>query len=445
MSILGALLGPVGLVYEHGQKKASKKAAAAVQDAADKNNALADKIYNQSRDDLAPGRGAYGVGIDALYRELGLSPPAGATSPTSPLEPGTPPGTPAGATKGGNRQIIGYGPTDKPIYADSAPGAPAGYRPTAATSATAPAAGDPRFAPQPAPAPAQPDWKTYWDQNPDLAANNAATPTTDLTGDGKIDEADRAAEHYQEFGQSEGRALPMNPQGPPPQQPYEAIDYGDQYQRPDQPQWQDMGSGPDSADYLGEGKFQADPSYAWRQSEAARGGNASFGARGLLKSGGAIKAAQDRSFHLADTAYNDWYQQQLARLNSDRSQFNTNRSTDFNIFNTNRNNTNTNYESDRNFGYGAGRDARGDYETDRGFQAGRDDQRISNLFGLTTIGQGAAAGTAAAGNVFVNATSGNNNNVAQARANKAIADANIIPNIFATAARAAGTAAGGGF
>jgi hypothetical protein len=182
--------------------------------------------------------------------------------------------------------------------------------------------------------------------------------------------------------------------------------------------------------------FNADPGYAWRQKEAARGGNAAYGAKGLLKSGGAIKAAQDRSYNLADQSYNTAYDQYMRRLEGDRGQFNADRSANFNIYNTN-----------RNFDYGQTRDTRGDWETDRGFGAGRYDQDTSNLFGLSTLGQNAAAGSATAGNIFTSAASANNNNVANARANKALSDNSnsFFNQIIPAVANVAGRYASGGF
>jgi hypothetical protein len=169
---------------------------------------------------------------------------------------------------------------------------------------------------------------------------------------------------------------------------------------------------------------------------SGRGGNAAYGAKGLLKSGGAIKAAQDRSYNLADQSYNTAYDQYMRRLEGDRGQFNADRSANFNIYNTN-----------RNFDYGQTRDTRGDWETDRGFGAGRYDQDTSNLFGLSTLGQNAAAGSATAGNIFTSAASANNNNVANARANKALSDNSnsFFNQIIPAVANVAGRYASGGF
>jgi hypothetical protein len=398
--------GLIGGLYDNQQKKASKAAVKAVQDAADKNTALADKVYTQTRNDFAPGRAAYGTGISELYRELGLSPP---TSPQ---------GAPG-----------------------AAPTASQGFDPRAG------AGGDPRAAA----APQGVDWQAYWDQNPDLAANNASTPTVDLTGDGRIDDQDRAAQHWQQFGQTENRALPMNPEtgapGGPGADPSQA-NYGAgpepgpfvQGDRPQYEQFKDPGSAPAFAF-----DFKADPGYAWRQQEAARGGNAAYGAKGLLKSGGAIKAAQDRSYNLADQSYNTAYDQYLQKLAGDRAQFNADRSANFNIYDTGRKFDESNYRYGNDFNYGESRDQRGDFEADRGFGAGREDQRISNIFGLTTLGQNAVAGTGTAGNVFTSAATAANNNVASARANKAIYDNqnSFFNQGLQFAAGAAGRSSGG--
>lgn len=414
-------------------KKASKAAAAAIAQAQADNKAAAQQNYDATRADYAPGRALYTAGTSALMRELGLEPPQ---------------------SQGGGQSGAGRGP-------DGGPGQPS----------AAPGGGM--------------DTQAYLRDNPDVAAEAAR-----VGGDPNA----FAAQHYEQFGRAEGRAQPMNPSGaysqsgiqaqPEAQSPTQmAQDLAASNPSPNpfnssanpRPQafdsgayqWQDPGQAPSYAF-----DFKADPGYEWRQQEAARGGNAAYGARGLLKSGGAIKAAQDRSYNLADQSYNTAFDQYMRRLEGDRAQFNTDRSAKFNIFNTNRgfdygvsrdamgdwqDQRNFDYgasrdavgdwRDQRDFAYGAGRDTRADMVNDRNFAADRADQRFTNLFNLTGLGENAVGGTANARNFATGATIDANTVVGDAGANRAIANYrnNFWTQLAPVAANAAGRALTGGF
>lgn len=439
MGVLGVIKsgGLIPYLSNKSGKKATAKAVAAATAAADANKQLAGNIYRDTAAAWAPGRGAYSAGIGGLYQELGFTPNRPTRRlPTSPLAP-------AGASMaGGGVPDAGTGGYALPTAQNSAPVTNAGYTFTSDPGFDPNATTDPGYSYNPRGfldgTGGGFDAATYLAQNPDVAAEAANHP--DMTPE------EYAAQHAQDFGQAEGRNIPTMPvdhstdnygAGPAP----DAFDMSGA-QRPTFNEFQDPGPAPAFAF-----DFKADPGYAWRQQEAARGGNASFGARGLLKSGGAIKAAQDRSYNLADQAYNTAYDQYMQRLNSDRAQYNTGRAQDFNIYANTRDFANNNFNTDLNFAYGASRDNRTDFTNDRSFGAGRADTRVNNLFNLTTVGQNAVAGTANAGNVYTGAVTDANNSVATAQGNKALADYrnNFWNQIIPVAANAAGRAVGGGF
>jgi hypothetical protein len=434
MGILSYFISPLSAFSDHQTKKASKKAVAAVQAAADQNTALARNIYDTTRADLAPGRAVYGPSVGALAARAGLggaSTGVRGTAGTSPLEPSG--GAPAGFDPTG---YAGGGPTPSstraPVRprADSLPASPTGppmaprtpmCRPSGSTlsrPATRATTSSRTTRTSTTNGTMTPSARTRWVSR---ATRALRPPVCSL----RISRNPRGAIRARRGTAARTSTRTATTTAPEPR-PRPTI-------RAQHAQFKDPGDAPAFAFNFNP---NADPGYAWRQKEAARGGNASFGAKGLLKSGGAIKAAQDRSYNLADQSYNTAYDQYMRRLEGDRGQFNADRSANFNIYNTN-----------RNFDYGQTRDTRGDWETDRGFGAGRYDQDTSNLFGLSTLGQNAAAGSATAGNIFTSAASANNNNVANARANKALSDNSnsFFNQIIPAVANVAGRYASGGF
>jgi len=118
MGLLGAIAGGVGVLgflQDQSNKKASNKAVQAQIDAANKNRALFESIYNQSRDDQAPGRAVYGASVNAAAQRLGLAP----------INAGGLPG-PASFTGGGNSRAYSAMPGSSPAQAAQMTVAPGG-------------------------------------------------------------------------------------------------------------------------------------------------------------------------------------------------------------------------------------------------------------------------------------------------------------------------------
>jgi hypothetical protein len=269
MGILSYFISPLSAFSDHQTKKASKKAVAAVQAAADQNTALARNIYDTTRADLAPGRAVYGPSVGALAARAGLggaSTGVRGTAGTSPVEP-------SGA-------------------------APAGFDPTGYAGGSGDTFIDPRTGAAPAsgqPA-GQPDWAAYGAANPDVQAEWQHIVETGNAGNDKFqnDPNKYYQWHYDTFGKDEV-GQPGNPRVAPPgldgaqptDQPQPAggdpgqtgddgayIDpNGDNYGAGAAPapydpsqhaQFKDPGDAPAFAF-----NFKADPGYAWRQKEAA--------------------------------------------------------------------------------------------------------------------------------------------------------------------------------
>lgn len=406
--IAAAVVGTAAVGSAAINASASKKAANAANNAADQNAAVNREIYGQTRADLQPYNQAGQAGLAALMQRLGLSPqsaPAGAPAPQ-----------PAAA---------------QPQASPKPQGGFAGTSPLEASTMAAPA-------PQGQPS-GQPDYAAYGAANPDVAAEWQRIVATGNADGFNNDPNTYYAQHYQEHGQGEGRALPgvtpqqqqtqappADPNAPPPT--YYQEDYGD---RPDAAPIPEYGSAPSLSGYVDPAKFTVDPGYQFRLKEGLSAVNSSSAARGLLRSGDAAKALQERGEGLANQGFNDWYQRQLQAFDRDYGSFTDNRSYGTNLAITNRN------RSDNIF------------SEDRGFQADRNDQQTSNLFGLAGIGQNAAAGTANASNVFASNQIASNNQRANTTANAAIAGAQNTSNLFGSAAGAVGTyygmqGAGGG-
>lgn len=224
----------------------------------------------------------------------------------------------------------------------------------------------------------QPDWNAYGAANPDIAANGWLTehpPSSvgDLNGDGQLTNADSYAAHYAGNGAQEGRALPTT--AAPGTDLMSAS-------RPTAITAPTFGAAPNSTDYFA--NFQQSPGYAFQRDEALRGANASYAGRGLLKSDSAVKGIMDRASNLANTDYNNWFSQQMQKLNSDRSQYNTDKTTNYDIYN------NAQTRQDNNF------------NTDRGYQTGQFNTGTDNLFKATTVGLTAAGATGSAATTYAN-------------------------------------------
>lgn len=172
--------------------------------------------------------------------------------------------------------------------------------------------------------------------------------------------------------------------------------------------------------------------------------NNSFAARGLLKSGGALKGFQEASANNFNKNYGNWANQQLGVWQTNLNQFNADRAAGLGQYNLNRNVFNQNFDTDR---------TRTDniFESDRAYDTNRYDTQTGNLFNLANMGQSAAAGQANAGSNYAAAATANNNSRASVQGNAAIAGANGINNLINTGLTAYGMSqnpfatSGGGF
>jgi hypothetical protein len=451
IEVLGAALISGGASYL-SNKSAAKTAKNASNYAADKNAEVSREIYQQTRSDLSPYNQAGQAGLSALMQRLGLSP----INTT----------TPAGAQVGGSRPSViaaqGFGGSDpgrtiqpqggqmnmsNPAYLTQggAPTSPMSAPQTEMTFAQAKARDDARAAgragatPQAPAQPAGPDYAAYFAANPDLGkdASLMGFNPGDLTGDGVVNDADRGAWHYQNYGQGEGRQLPTAggqapaPGGAEPQ--YFQETYA---QRPDAlqvPTYQrptDLAA-PGNFSYTPQ-DIENDKGYQFALSQGLSAVNAGSAARGLLRSGDAAKALQDRGSGVAHQWDSDYFNRALQtyNVNNDNYRYAQGRQdqnfVDDRSYGTNLWNTQQNRQDNV-------------FSDDRGFAANRNDQATSNLFGLVGVGQNAAAGTAAAGNVFAQNTINSNNQRAATTANAAIAGAQNTSNLFGSAANAVGT------
>ena len=415
-AIIPAVIGAGTSVYGASQaKKANSRAVAAQNAATDKQlaaqQANLDRIQGLQQPFINVGYSA----LDKIAAKYGLPTSSGqAATPartSSYVSPTYNPGAAkAAARTDGNSTLAGTSPMEAAASGGAAPSAAGGQD--------------------------GPDWGAYLNSNPDVAQeferlNSTPEGQATLQANGITSPDDYAAHHYATAGQAEGRAVTQYAPEQAPQAPAEPgrpTFNTPEYTRPDQPVWQDMGNGPSSADYLDPSKFTTSPGYQFRLNEGNRNLNASYGAKGLLKSGGAIKGFTDYNQGMASSEFDKWFQQGLQRLNSDRGQFNADRQANFNIFNTNRNNTNANFDTDRQVGLTQFNNDRGfannNFESDRTFNTNRDDTATNNLFRLTGIGTNAAGSVGAASTNNANNVSNiygaqGDNNAAYAAANGA--------------------------
>jgi hypothetical protein len=446
-------VGAVGaaVVGSSAAKGAANTAADAATGAANTNATLARENRDVLRSYVDPLTPYAYSGASALARRAGLS--------TGPMAAG--PGAPAAA------------PANQNIFAAPTP-APAGSRgPGPAVNYGTPEGGGvPNGAAPGAAGPASSgpgggaDWNAYLSGNPDVAAQyqkELSTPEgqASLAQKGITSPAQYAQFHYQTYGQGEGRQLPTAaPSGSTPAPP--GNDYalpdgantsfptaptpGDRVSaaRPAQPSWQDPGAAPDQANFFQ--NFEASPDYAFRKKEALDAANGGYAARGLLKSGAAVKAVEQRASNLAGAEYGDWWNRQKLLYDSSRDQFNTDRTVNYNIFSDTRDNGNklfdidttradSRYDTDRTYG-------RSVFNDDRNYQTNRYDTATNNLFNLTGIGTGAINSLAGVNTNYTNAAMGANTAAADATGNAALAGANSTNNLFGNALQGLGYAYG---
>ena len=420
-AIGSAAIGAGTAIYASGQqKKASQAALQASQQASQQQLAAQQAALDRITALQSPFVGAGTNALGQLAGEYGLGGPR--TSPQRQQQrqqqrpPPRPPGQPQGfgPTAAGDAayraQMSSNGQTngqniDTTMNGLGGGSPPPGYGRTPGPSTLKASGGmavDPASAefggmPPPgqpgAPQAVGPDWNAYLTANPDVAstwlADHPPASVGDVNKDGRVDQGDSAALHYQMYGQNEGRPLtqtapvdqpqaqPDAPQGPPPDLGT-ASPVVPSYTRGPQ------GQAPNQADFFDRSQFQTSPGYEFRLNEGMRNLNSKFGARGLLQSGSAIQGAIDYGQGAASSEYGNWFNQQQQRYADATGQFNTDRS-----FN------NANYESDRGYGTDLALN-------NRNFANQQQNTRIGNLFSLAQIGTGAAGATGSANSAYAN-------------------------------------------
>lgn len=398
---------------------AAKKAANASNYAADQNAQVSREIYQQTRSDLSPYNQAGQAGLSALMQRLGLSPMSTGAAPAQ-----AQPQQQAGQMNMSNPAYLTQG--------GQSPTSPMSAPTQEQTFAEAKARSEARAAAQPGATPqaSQPDYAAYYAQNPDLQAEYARLKADPATAAQFATPEAYAQYHAQTFND---RPVPTSGSAGSGQPQYFQETYDQRpdalavptYQRPN-----DL-SAPGNFSYTPQ-DIENDVGYQFARDQAISGVNAGSAARGLLRSGDAAKALQDRAAGVAHQWDSDYFNRALQTYNTNTDNYRYAQGRQ-----------DQNFIDDRSYGTNLWntRQNRQDniFSEDRGFAANRNDQATSNLFGLVGVGQNAAAGTAAAGNVFANNTINSNNQRAATTANAAIANAQNTSNLFGSAANAVGT------
>jgi hypothetical protein len=451
MAAIPAVIGAGTAIYAGSQQnKAAKVGLAAQTDANDKSL----QLQRETRDSnvalnqpfIAGGQGAYAQ----LLKQFNVNQPA----------PAQPTVAPSG----------GYPTADQRRAAGGVDGGGGG------AGATNPAPG-----PGSTPAAGNPgggfDAQAYLAQNPDVASSQwlASQNVGDLNGDGKSDQTDQAQWHFQNYGQAEGRQAPQlapQPAQAPAAQPAQPGQDLMTAARPTAPQAPTFttpntgqapnmgpaptfGPAPDQAQFFG--NFQESPGFKFAVEQATRGVNAGYGARGLLKSGAAINAVQQRATDLANQDYGNWFNRQNALYGSALGQYNTTNARDLAQYNTanardlaqwnaNTDRTLNQANIDRNVGmaqYNTDVNRQDlNFNNDRQYQTSRADTNTGNLFSLTNIGLGAAGNVSGANSAYANNASnifGSQANAASdAAAARAGANAGMVGAIGGAASSIAG-------
>lgn len=183
---------------------------------------------------------------------------------------------------------------------------------------------------------------------------------------------ERLAYHFQNSGQKEGREMPTvaaTAANDAPAGPMSAP--APTYTRPDQ------GSAPGSDAFFG--NYEETEDYKFLRDKNLKAVNNNFGARGVLRSGGAARELMREASALSSLDKNQWFGRQNTLYQSALQQFNLDRA-----------NTNDNFTSDRGYGTSMWADAR-DYAT------GRADTKTGDLFKLAGVGQSALGAVTGAG------------------------------------------------
>lgn len=229
--------------------------------------------------------------------------------------------------------------------------------------------------------PAQPDYGAYGAANPDVQAWASAD------GDPSNDAA-QLAEHYQQYGKTEGRQLPTT--GGQPANPFTwnpPTNFGTQ---PNAPSF----LGLPTAD-ISERAFQQSPLYNLGLKEGQGNLNANFGARGLLRSGAAVQGALDFARENVKNNYGTFAQTALSQNSQAQNAAQQANNNNYNLYTqeTNQFNNNRNFDSSQ---YAAGLN----------YLTNRYDNNTNNLFNLANTGRSAATAIGEAAQGFAG-TSGN--------------------------------------
>lgn len=152
------------------------------------------------------------------------------------------------------------------------------------------------------------------------------------------------------------------------------------YERPE------FGSAPSEDAYFGD--YEETEDYQFLRDKALKALNNSFGARGVLRSGGAARELLKEASGLAALDKNNWFNRQNTLYQSALQQYNLDRNT-----------SNANFESDRNYGTGL-------WQNQRDYATNRQDTATNDLFRLAGAGQSALTATQNAGAGYA-ANSGN--------------------------------------
>lgn len=493
--IAAAVTGAAAVGSAAINKSAAKTATKAANYAADRNAEVNERIYNQTRADLAPATGVLAPSLAALTQRLGLTP-----IPANGARPATQPAT--------NPNAYSALPGQRPQAAPAAPqAAPLPFAPNGATpppampynaqdaktrpepqSVQANAADtfstSPQAAPTSAPAAAGggTDYARIAQERPDVVAEYqklaaSADPNSpwfaqhglDRGQEGFIDywlQNKPAEDTYSapQVGAPQTAAPAADPNAPPPEYFSESYaarpdalqvpDYArpEAMQRGPAMQFQDYGSGPQFS--WDPSQIAKDPGFIFETGETTKGVNAGAAARGKLRSGDAVKALQDRLFGVAHTYGNDYFSRAMQGYSANRNAFESNRGygTDLtkyqqnrgdNIFSEDRAFADDAFVNDRSYGTNLWNTVqnRNDnvFADDRNFAANRNDQATANLFNLTNVGANAAAGTAQAGQNYANGVTNSNNQRASATGNAALINGQNMTNLFASGANALGS------
>lgn len=266
------------------------------------------------------------------------------------------------------------------------------------------------------------DFSGYDEANPDVAAAweqyQAGQGPWEAGGYSGVDSQDEFNQrHYELRGQSEGRqggALV----------PAEDTPYGGYTGQRQTYTRSEYGDGP-GVPTLGVEDFRNSGYFNLGVDEGVTAVNQKAGARGLLKSGFALKGVTDFARSQQNKNYGDWAGLELSKYDRAR-----------NAFESNRGFGDSNFGEDRAYGSTV-------FESDRGYDTDRFDTRVNDLFRMTGVGTGAASAIVGAGQQGTNALVNNNNTGLENRTNASFAKTNALTGTLGNLASLYGAYGGG--